>query len=205
MIMSVSAGYTLDLRYGAELPVELAKQIVGLEGDVDRDYTDYVGRLSKDNMLEELDWLINVTSRDPYHTRLFDNFYKLKILDYCLSNDIAINTVTVDNNGMHKAITEMYNRQNLRCSIQIIKAWKKNTAFRVLHNIMSAIYISIISFVVPRLLSKKKTLPDKPIVYVDTFVKASDFDEEGGFIDKYYDGMAENMSSEYKKLFRKWF
>ena len=60
---------------------------------------------------------------------------------------------------------------------------------------MSAIYISIISFVVPRLLSEKKTYPDKPIVYVDTFVKALDFDEEGGFIDRYYDGMAKNMSS----------
>jgi hypothetical protein len=196
--MSASVKYTLDLRYGAELPVELSKQIVGLGIDVDREYTDYVGRLSQDNVLSELDWLINVTSRDPYHTKLFDNFYKLKILDYCLGNDIGINAVTVDNDGMHKAISEMCNRHNLRCNIQIKKAWKKNEVFRALYNIMSAIYISIISFVVPRLLSGKKAHPDKPIVYVDTFVKASDFDEEGGFIDRHYDGMAKNMSSEYQ-------
>ena len=198
MIMSASVEYTLDLRYGTELPVGLVKQIAGLGIDFDRDYTDYVGRLSQDNMLEELDWLINVTSRDPYHTRLFDNFYKLKILDYCFSNDIGVNAVTVDNDGMQKAISELCNRYNLRCNIQIKKAWKKSAAFRVIYNIKTAIYISTISFVVPRLLSKKKTHPDKPIMYVDTFVKPLDFDEEGGFIDRYYDGMAKNMSSKFQ-------
>jgi hypothetical protein len=41
MIMSASVEYTLDLRYGTELPVGLVKQIAGLGIDFDRDYTDH--------------------------------------------------------------------------------------------------------------------------------------------------------------------
>jgi len=193
--MSITKEYSLDLRLGEELPIELANQIVGLEIDFDSDYTDYVGTLVQDNMLAELDWLVNVTSRDPNHTKLFDNFYKLKVLDYCLSNNIAIKNVIVDNDGMHKAIREMCNKKNLKYKIQIKKAWKKNILLRLLHNVMSVMYISIVSFVVARLLSEKPLLPNKPIIYVDTFAKPLDFDEMGGFTDKYFEGMAKNMSS----------
>jgi hypothetical protein len=189
---------TLDFRHGAELPVELVKQIAGLTLDFDRDYTDYVGLLSQDNMLSGLEWMINVTSRDPYHTKLFLSLYKLKILDYCFCNNIGIKTLIVDNDGLHTAINAVCNKHNVKCNISINKDWKKNIIFRVLHNVMSVMSTSLISYLGSKLLSEKKFCPDRPIIYVDTFINPSDFDEKGGFIDRYFDGMAQNSSSKYQ-------
>jgi len=187
-------GSTLDLRKKGELPIGLLKKIAGLDVEVGKDYTEYIGNIALENSVSELDWLIGMTNRDPYHNQLFDDFCKLKILDYCLTNEISFDTIVVDNNGMCKAVEDICKGYNIKCNVEINKGKKRNVLFRVLYNFTMSCYVALISFIIPRVLPKNNFHPNGPVMYVDTFIRAANFDQEGVFTDNYYDGMIDKLS-----------
>ena len=73
-VLNLRMENSLDLRSGGLLSIELAKELTKITHSVRDEYTDYIGRLAKTNSLKWLDWLVYVTCRNPYQTKIFDNF-----------------------------------------------------------------------------------------------------------------------------------
>jgi len=195
---------SLDLRYDGVLPIELAKELTKLEASIRKEYTDYVGELSKVNMLSGLDWLVNVTCRNPYQTKIFDNFCKLKLLDYCIDQRLNIDTVLVSNQGMKEAVHSLCNNRKVSLNIISKNEDSENFLFFIFRRLLVSVYVILISFLIPRLIVRgKKHLPDSSIIYVDLYAKASDFDSRGVFEDKYYTGMKGYMQK--KDRSRVWY
>ena len=113
MVLKLRMENSLDLRSGGLLSIELAKELTKITHSVRDEYTDYIGRLAQSNSLTGLDWLVNVTCRNPYQTKIFDNFCKLRLLESCLDNNL-LNTVIVEDQGMYNVVYELINKYNRR-------------------------------------------------------------------------------------------
>lgn len=183
----------IDLRKSGTLQVEQAKIATRIEADVRDEYTQYIGKMAKKNSLKGLSWLIAVTSRNPYHTNIFDKFCKLSLLDTCLSRNIPLTKVLVDEQDMYTSVLQVCSKSPSKIVVEFTPRSEKNRLFSVVFRLMVILYISAISFFISRLFVFKRERPDYEIIYVDTFVKSSDFDGSGNFVDQYYDGMREKM------------
>ena len=112
MVLKLRMENSLDLRSGGLLSIELAKELTKITYSVRDEYTDYIGRLAQSNSLTGLDWLVNVTCRNQDQTKIFDNFCKLRLLESCLDNNLLLNTVIVEDQGMYSVVYELINKYN---------------------------------------------------------------------------------------------
>ncbi len=191
---------SLDLRSGGLLSIELSIELTKITHSVRDEYTDYIGRLTQTNSLKGLDWLVNVTCRNPYQTKIFDNFCKLRLLESCLNNNL-VNTVIVEDQGMYNVVYELINKYNYSLEIQLQPTKNSSPLLLTIRNILFSLYIATISFIVPRLFVKgRRKMPNKPIVYLDTFAKVIDFSENGDFTDHYFPGLLDNMTHEQAQI-----
>jgi len=185
---------SLDLRDNGLLSIELAKELTRVEVSVRKEYTDYVGELSKANKLSGLDWLVNVTCRNPYQTKIFDNFCKLKLLELCIERGIDFDEVLVTDQGMYDAVIDLFKNYDVLLTVKLIASKSNKSIFLFVRRIVVSLYIILISFMVPRFFVKQeKKVPSQSIIYLDTYIKASDFSREGIFIDNYYSGILDNV------------
>jgi len=187
----------IDLRQEGVLSIELAQLASQIEVEVRDEYTGYIGGLASTNNITGLEWLVNVTCRNPYQTRIFDNFCKLRLLDHYLQEGDPVDKVRVDGRGMGEAVDALRVKYRARFSVDVDDseaAW--SSVLNLLSKAAVLVYISLVSFLVPRLLCKKRVHPDRSIIYLDTFAKSSSFDADGHFIDRYYPGMVAVMKEE---------
>ena len=192
---------SLDLRSDALLSIELAKELTKITHSVRDEYTDYIGKLAQTNSLTGLDWLVNVTCRNQDQTKIFDNFCKLRLLESCLDNNLLLNTVIVEDKGMYSVVFELINKYNRSLEIQLLPTKNSSPLFLVIRNILLSVYSATVFFIVPRLFVKgRRQIPNEPIVYLDTYVKALDFSENGDFADNYYSGLLGNMPDEQAQM-----
>ena len=194
---------TIDLRSGWQLSIDFAKEASHVESYVRDEYTDYVGVLAELNGLEGLDWLVSVTCRNPFQTSVFDKFCKLRLLDRCLAQGVKIETIVVDDEGMFNAAFALCAKHQATAQVNIEadgilpqeeRLWSRVT--NMFFRLAALLYIASISFLIPKLSFWKKVRPDSEIIFVDTFVKPTDFDENAEFLDGYYPGMVEHASDD---------
>ena len=186
----------IDLRNDGVLSIDLAKELTRVEGDVRKEYTKYIGDLARANLLSGLCWLVNVTSRNPYYTRIFDSFCKLRLLDLCFKRHMLFKSVLVEDQGMYDAVNELIKKHGASSTVQFLPTKESKPIFLLIRRVAISVYIMIVSFVVPGflfLVGKRKSVPDGPIIYLDTYIKGSDFNSKGIFTDNYYSGIMENM------------
>ena len=196
MALKLRMENSLDLRSGGLLSIELAKELTKITHSVRDEYTDYIGRLAQSNSLTGLDWLVNVTCRNPYQTKIFDNLCKLRLLESCLDNNLQLNTVIVEDQGMYEAVYALCRKHGANFTVKFEITGGSPIQSRLIHllrRVAILVYISLISFVIPILLKKKKIIPDHSIIYLDMFAKVSDFDENGDFIDRHYPGLLQTL------------
>ena len=85
------------------------------------------------------------------------------------------------------------NKYNCSLEIQLLPTKNSNPLFLVIRNILLSVYSATIFFIVPRLFVKgRRKIPNEPIVYLDTYVKALDFSENGDFADNCVSGLQDN-------------
>jgi len=194
----------IDLRYEGKLPVVLARLASQIEAEVRDEYTNFVGTMADANNIAGVGWLVNVTCRNPYQTKIFDSFCKLKLLDRCLQEGYPIDVVKVDKGEMEEAVESLRNRYTATFSVVSDRGQEERSGILWEFWRMSVlIYISLISFVIPRVFNKKKKLPKQPIIYLDTFIKSSDFTVESRFVDRYYPGLLQAMEHNVEE--RTWY
>jgi len=185
---------SIDLRHNGVLSIELAKRLTKITKGIRKEYTDYIGELAKVNSLTGLDWLVIVTSRNPYQTKVFDNLCKLKLLESCIEKKEAIDSVKVEDKGMYDAVNSLSKKYELDLTLSIFLVDSDYNIFLLFRRFLISLYITFISIVVPRfLIRSNKITPDDSIIYLDTYVKPKDFGVDGDFSDNYYLGLIENL------------
>ena len=196
MVLKLRMENSLDLRSGGLLSIELATELTKITHSVRDEYTDYIGKLAQTNSLSGLDWLVNVTCRNQDQTKIFDNFCKLRLLESCLENNLQLNTVIVEDQGMYEAVYALCRKHGANFTVEFAITGGVAVLSRLmnlLRRVVILVYISLISFFIPIFFKKKKIIPDHSIIYLDMFSKVSDFDENGYFIDRHYPGLLQTL------------
>jgi len=184
----------LDLRTDGVLSVDLARKLTVITELVRKEYTEYIGDLIKLNSLSGLDLLVNVTCRNPYQTKIFDNFCKLKLLELCLQENISFDSVLVSDQGMCDSVKSLSKKYAVNINLQCDVALNAKKIFVLTRRLFVSIYIIFISLAALTFISnKRKVVPNQSIVYLDTYMKADDFKEDGSFYDHYYSGLIDNV------------
>ena len=185
---------SIDLRHNGVLSMELAKRLTEITKDIRKEYTDYIGDLTKVNGLTGIDWLISVTCRNPYQTKVFRSLCKLKLLESCIEKKETISSVVVENEEMYHAVSGLSKKHEINLTISILPISDSYPVLLLFRRLLVSLYIILISIVVPRLLVKReKSVPNDPIIFLDTYIKPKDFNVDGGFFDNYYSGLIENL------------
>jgi len=97
---------------------------------------------------------------------------------------------------MKEAFFSLFKNHNISLNVVSRNEDSEIFLFFIFRRILVSVYVFLISFLVPRLFVRgKKPLPNNSIIYVDSYVNASDFDSNGIFEDKYYPGMTGYMSA----------
>ena len=87
----------LDLRRDGLLSIDDAKIISSIQTEVRSEYNDFVKTLVISNQISDLQWLLQVTTRNTYASWIYDSMCRLKFLEFLLQEGRKINLIKIDN------------------------------------------------------------------------------------------------------------
>lgn len=207
----------LDLRRAGKLPVEYCKFIAKIEEPTRKKYNEFTTSLIEKNRIDSLAWYSRVTCRNTHLSGLLQSFCRIELLRFILSKNIKINIIRVDTYGMYKVSKRLVNLMHSDAKVLLSKS-SYISRKPLLINLIKSVYKLLNSFVWPKLIGNKK-IPNKKVIYIDTFLFINSFNSENSYIDRYYPGIEKlikdnskiwyspsligiNHPSEYLKIFK---
>jgi hypothetical protein len=186
----------LDLRKDGKLSVENAKIITAIQQGVQQEYTDFIGNLIKANKVEDLQWLMQVTCRNTYISKIYDLMCRLSLLECLLKDGKNISCIYIDSPAIEYPVIELLERYNSKTKIYIIEC-KGNKKFSLIKNIVRNLYYCLNLWLWP-LLIKNKSKPKTSVFLLDTFLLKGSFDENLKLQDRHYPGLIDMIPDTLK-------
>ncbi len=174
-----------DLRLKSKLSISDAKLIDDISENVRIKYNYYVGSYIKENKLSDIELLLTSTCRNTISTNLYDVFCRLELLELKLQKGFCPTRILVDNYAQEHIVSQQLNKYkyyNVAVDCQDIT---NRNIFILVTNLLKSIYLSVNSYVWPRLF-RVKIKPDKKITYLDTYLFIDSIDENGKYFERYY-------------------
>jgi len=188
----------IDFRNNGSLPMELAERMSSMQSIIGKEYTEYIGGLADLNNITGLGWLVNVTCRNPYQTKIFDRLCQLALLDDCLNKREEFVSVVVDNYGMFVAVNNLCDKYGVLVDVVYESGSETKGVIATVRKALILIYLSFISLIAARFFPRNRPASQAPLIYIDTFASKGSFDRDGKFIDRFYTGMMEYLQDDLK-------
>jgi len=190
----------LDFRSGGELSVEDSMLIDIIAPRVQEEYSKFIGQLISENKLSELELLLSVISRNPFHSSVLPVLCKALLLEKKLERGDEVTSIIVENAPISAIIYSILDRFNRKIPVKIGNGYLHNSLFFTrLIKVFKSIYWIIISWLWPRLSGIYKAKPNTSIVFVDNFIFPNSFNKSGQFIERYYSGYDQYLNNEQRQ------
>ena len=166
----------LDLRKDGKLSIENAKKITTIQQGIQQEYTDFIGNLITANKVKDLQWLMQITCRNTYISKIYDYMCRLSLLESLLKDGENISCVYIDRPTIKYPVIELLERYNSKTKICIIEC-KENKKFSLLKNLVKNIYYCL-NLWLWSFLIRNKSKPKKSVFLLDTFLLKDSFGHE---------------------------
>ena len=192
----------LDLSIKGKLSIKDSILIDKIAPKVQSEYNKLIEQLVSDNALCELDLLLSVTSRNPFHSLVLPTLCKVLLLEEKLKKGDKISSIVVENTLMLASIYSILAKFNQKIPVKVNHKFQYALLiFLGFLKFIKSIYLITVSWLWPRLTMSYKARSKEPILFVDNFILPSSFTKEGDFVDRYYTGHEQYLNnSQCKKI-----
>jgi hypothetical protein len=170
-----------------KLSIENSKLINDRSEVVINEFDYIIEKIVYKSELSKFSLFLNITSRNPISNKLLDIMSRLDLLDQKIKNGEKFNVINVDCHEIAYAVNHFLKKnQLLDVRVQVKNNFKKSffsAAYRATINF----YLLLNSFVWSRF-ALIKYKPDKPAIFLDTFLLKNSFSSGNKFVDRYYTG-----------------
>ncbi len=191
----------LDLRINGQLSIENAKKITLIQKNVQGEYTDFIANLIDLNQLDELAWILKVTTRNTYASVIYDSMCRLALLEDLLKNHVNISSIYLDRPAMKGPVIQLLSQHDRKIKIEII-GYKKTHHFTAITNLVKNFYISFNFWLMARIV-KNKDYSTEGIFLLDTFLFKNSFNNNSRYEDRYYPGLVDRLPNKISQ--KTWF
>ena len=186
----------LDLSIKGKLSIKDSLLIDKIAPKAQIEYNKLIEQLISDNTLCELDLLLSVTSRNPFHSLVLSTLCKVLLLEERLKKGDKISLIVVENTFVLTIVRSILDKFNQKIPIKVRQKYPRILLmFLGLVKFFKSSYWIVISWLWPRLTMVYKKRPKDSIVFVDNFIFTNSFTKEGEFIERYYTGYDCYLSS----------
>jgi hypothetical protein len=185
----------LNLSKKGRLSIKDAILIDKIAPKVQDEYNKLIEQLINTNALSELDLLLSVTSRNPFHSLVLPTLCKVFLLEEKLKRGDKISLIIVENALMLEVIYSILAKFNQKIPVKVSHKFPYiSLTLSSSLNFIKSVYLIIISWLWPRLTLFYRVRPKTTMLFVDNFVFPSSFTKEGFFFDRYYTGYEQYLN-----------
>ena len=185
----------LDLSYGGRLTVAQSKKLTDLESVVRAEYTEFVGDLTTINKISGVSWLLGVTCRDPFGSRVLELLLRLALLEYYLRIDEPPSEVHVQNDGLGVVAKNMC--AAYKQPVKIVYTVKENKS-NFLLRLIDSVYNLFNQYLWPRVI-RGKSQPNNSIILIEGVLTLASFNKNGEYKDGYFPGLLEGVDQKKRR------
>jgi len=189
----------LDLTQGKELDFQVREIFNEIANQSRGDFTQLIARITQSSSLQKnLDWWVQrPASRNTFNSPLFYYYCALHLVDELRKRNHSISEIVVDSVAFHNVLQDYLLKNNYNIPITGPSVFPRVILLNIIY-LLKILYLFIRKLFQFRCARKtnncQKDFPNLILTLIDIFILP-------GFIekDRYYNGLWDNLSSEYKK------